>query len=74
MLTIRCARCRAKLFKYAKLGKGAVVRCHKGRIARVLEARIEDGRLLCPCGAVIGHEKEGHYRMVRGAFTAAGRQ
>jgi len=58
-LAVLCAGCQGKRCKGAKLGKGAVLRCHKARITRMLEARFEAGRLLCPCGAVIGQGEGG---------------
>lgn len=34
MLTIRCAKCKSKLWKYDKIGQGEVLRCHKARITK----------------------------------------
>lgn len=72
MLTIRCAACKRKLFKYQKLGKGQVLRCHKGRISQWLEGVVEGGKLRCLCGEVIGHDKGSRFAMVRRAFTTSG--
>nr|WP_167940967.1 hypothetical protein [Desulfobaculum xiamenense] len=72
MLTIRCARCKTKLWKYNKLGKGEVLRCHKARIERMLDAIAENGKILCPCGETIGFDKGTFYRMVRKAFVYSG--
>ena len=54
MLVVRCAACRRKLFRYRKIGKGEVLRCHKERIMRLFEAEERDGRLWCPCGRAVG--------------------
>lgn len=73
MLTIRCARCKTKLFKYEKLGKGHVLRCHKSRIARSFDVAQEGDRLLCPkCGETVGLDKGGYYSMNKGGFTYSG--
>ncbi len=37
MLTIKCAACKRKLWKYEKFGKGKVLRCYKSRITREYE-------------------------------------
>ncbi len=72
MLVIRCAACRRKLWRYQKIGKGALLRCHKARIDRVWHLEVVDGKAVCACGQVIGIDKDGHFRMVARAFTAAG--
>ncbi|MGN7612443.1 hypothetical protein ACQZV8_10200 [Magnetococcales bacterium HHB-1] len=72
MLTIKCAACRQKLWKYYKIGPGEVVRCHKDRIEKFYKVDQRDGKIFCTCGKPIGIEKEGHYRMIRNAFTYAG--
>jgi hypothetical protein len=72
MLTIRCAVCRAKLWKYNKLGKGEVLRCHKARIARWLEGIEAAGEALCPCGNRVGIDKGTYWKMIRKAFSHSG--
>ncbi len=72
VLTIRCASCKRKLFRYQKLGKGGVHRCHFARIDRLLDVIGEGQVLTCPCGAVIGHRKTTWWSMVKGAFTTSG--
>jgi hypothetical protein len=73
MLIIRCSACRKKLFRYRKLGKGEVLRCHKSRIERTWDNwSLSEGKLTCKCGAVIAHDKDLHYRMVSKAFTYSG--
>lgn len=74
MLTLRCAQCKAKLWKYNKLGKGEVVRCHKERITKMYKAIERDGKMFCPCGAVIGHDKGSHWNMVRKSFIYSGQK
>ena len=45
MLTIRCATCKTKLWKYDKIGHGEVLRCHKVSIQWHQAQQIERWRL-----------------------------
>ena len=73
MLTIRCAACRKKLFRYDKLGPGEVLRCHKARIERNFgETSLMDGKLRCSCGKDIAIDKGAFYKMDPKAFTYSG--
>jgi len=73
MLTIKCAACKQKLFKYYKIGQGSVLRCHKDRIHRNYGSAVRDGELVCcGCGRTIGRDKGTYFGMDRGAFTATG--
>ncbi len=72
MLTIKCAACRRKLWKYQKLGQGQVLRCHKARISKMYEINAHDGKIWCLCGKVLGIDKGTYYSMVKGSFTCAG--
>ncbi len=72
MLTIKCAACRRKLWKYQKLGQGQVLRCHKARISKMYEINEHDGKIWCLCGKVLGIDKGTYYSMVKGSFTYAG--
>ncbi len=72
MLVIKCAACRRKLWKYFKVGKGEVLRCHKDRITRQYDVEEHDGKVWCLCGNPVGIDKGGHFSMIRNAFTYAG--
>ena len=72
MLIIRCSGCRTKLFKYEKIGKGAVLRCYKSRIHKAFAGNIIDGKFQCECGQVIGVDKGAFFRMIKKAFTYSG--
>ncbi|ADP85418.1 hypothetical protein [Nitratidesulfovibrio vulgaris] len=72
MLVVRCAACRRKLFRYRKIGKGEVLRCHKERIMRLFEAEERDGRLWCPCGRAVGVDMGTRWNMLGGTFTYSG--
>jgi len=71
MLTIRCARCRGKVFKYNKIGTGRVLRCYRERI--IQDYSIRDGeRVLCACGNVVGVDAGGRIKMRQSAFITTG--
>ncbi len=73
MLTLRCAACRRKLWRYDKLGQGEVLRCHKTRIKKVFtEMERRGDKLVCPCGKEIGIDKGGFFKMIAKAFTYGG--
>jgi len=72
VLTIRCAACKCKLWKYDKIGKGEVLRCHKTRITRVYSYNEADGKVLCPCGKEIGIDKGPFVKMIGKAFVYSG--
>lgn len=53
MITIKCAKCQQKIFKYVKIGKGKIWHCWKDRI--IDDFSIIDGRVVkCKCGNQIG--------------------
>ncbi|HHU91548.1 MAG TPA: hypothetical protein GXZ20_00235 [Halanaerobiaceae bacterium] len=73
MLIIKCAKCKAKLLKYNKIGMGRVLRCWKDRIKQVYEAGVQDGHLLClKCNNIIAEDVGDFYKMDRNAFTYTG--
>lgn len=72
MLTVKCSACRAKLWKYYKIGHGEVLRCHKERISKFFEIEERDGKIWCLCGKPIGIDKGTYFSMVKGHFTYAG--
>lgn len=74
MLTIKCARCKAKVLKYLKMGEGRVLRCYQKRIRR-LYGILEGGELRCSnCRNRIGIQKRGHIKMNQKEFTAKGQK
>ena len=72
MLIIKCAACRKKLWQYDKIGQGEVLRCHKDRIRKMINHRINGTKIQCPCGKNIGIDKGSFYKMISGAFTYRG--
>lgn len=73
MLTIKCAKCRHKLFKYEKIGKGRILRCFKVRMSH-LEAVLNPNALHCICGELIGADKGDYYQMDQRQFTYTGKK
>ena len=67
MLTIRCAKCKSKIFRYLKIGKGRVLHCWKGRI--IEDYSIHKGmEIKCQCGNLIGIDEEKWIKMKQNAF------
>jgi hypothetical protein len=71
MLTIKCAKCRQKLLKYRKIGKGRVLRCWYGRIEEDNTVR-EGDTVKCKCGNTIGTADGQKIRMRQSSFTSSG--
>ncbi len=71
MLTIKCAKCRSKIFKYLKIGKGKIITCWDARIRKDYSRR-ENGQVKCSCGNVVGIEVLKGVRMKQGSFTFTG--
>lgn len=72
MLTIRCAACKSKLWKYEKIGKGEVLRCHKNRIERMYDVQKQDDKVLCACGNIVGIDKGQYIKMMKKGFIYSG--
>ena len=67
MLTIRCAKCKSKIFRYLKIGKGRVLHCWKGRI--IEDYSIHEGmKIKCQCGNLIGIDEEKWINMKQHTF------
>jgi len=72
MLTIKCAKCKAKLFKYQKIGSGSVLKCHKSRVKRVYGLVKNASMYYCTCGNSIGKDGGSYIKMKRAEFTYSG--
>ena len=72
MLTIKCAACKRKLWKYEKIGTGGVLRCYKSRITREYEYQRNGDKILCLCGKGIGIDKGSHIKMLKKGFIYLG--
>jgi len=72
MLTIRCAACKRKLWKYEKIGKGEVLRCYKNLVTREFDYKHDGGKIICLCGKEIGIDKGTYIKMIRKGFIYSG--
>ncbi len=72
MLTIKCSKCKNKLFKYRKIGKGKVLVCHKNRIKRMYKMIKELDTYKCSCGNVVGKDEGSYIKMNGHGFTYSG--
>ncbi|MDM8520021.1 hypothetical protein QUF64_08240 [Anaerolineales bacterium HSG6] len=72
MLTIKCAACKRKLWKYDKIGHGEVLRCHKSRMGRIYDYEQRAQKLFCRCGKPIGIDKGSFIKMIKNGFVYTG--
>ena len=72
MLTIKCAACKKKLWKYDKIGPGEVLRCYKDRVTKWYVSIKKNNKIKCLCGKNIGIDKGQHIKMISKAFTYTG--
>ncbi|KPJ65692.1 MAG: hypothetical protein AMJ45_04755 [Syntrophobacter sp. DG_60] len=71
MITIKCAKCKRKIFKYLKIGKGRVWRCWKDRIRK--DYSVRNGNMVrCQCGNLIGIEEGEWIKMKQNSFICSG--
>jgi len=71
MLTVKCAKCGSKLFRYRKIGKGRLLHCWPERIVRDYSIREKDA-VRCRCGHLIGLNEGKWIKLKRGSFTCSG--
>lgn len=72
MITIKCAECGKKLFKYIKIGEGRVLRLYKNRIVKDFSTR-EGNTVKCHCGNIIGRDEGRWIKLRQSSFTYTGR-
>ncbi|RLF42281.1 MAG: hypothetical protein DRN17_07975 [Thermoplasmata archaeon] len=71
MITIRCARCNEKVFRYVKIGKGKLWHCWKERI--VEEFSVHEGKeRRCKCGNLIGIDEGKWIKLKQHSFVTSG--
>jgi hypothetical protein len=71
MLTIRCAKCKAKIFRYLKIGKGRLLHCWKDRIKKDFSIHNGD-TITCQCGNIIGRDEGKWIKMKQHTFVYSG--
>lgn len=69
-MTVRCARCGGKVFRYDKVGKGRLLHCWKGRIVKDYSVR-DAGEVRCGCGNLIGVDEGKWVKLKRRSFIAS---
>jgi len=71
MLIIKCARCKQKIFRYVKIGKGKLWHCWKDRI--VEDFSIHDGKnIKCKCGNLIGIDEDKWIKLKQRSIITSG--
>jgi DNA-directed RNA polymerase subunit RPC12/RpoP len=71
MIIIKCARCKSKIFKYEKIGKGRILNCWHNRIVEDISIHKEDA-ILCQCGNLIGIDIGKGVKMKQNSFIYTG--
>ena len=71
MITIRCAKCKKKIFKYKKIGKGRLWHCWQDRIIENYSVR-EGNKIKCRCGNVIGIDEGKWIKMKHHSYNYSG--
>ena len=62
IIIIRCDKCKSKIFKYEKVGRGHILRCHKKQIIED-DAIYNNKKVFCQCGNEIGVDKGRYIKM-----------
>ena len=62
IITIRCNKCKSRIFKYKKVGRGHILKCYKSRILED-NAVYDEKKVLCSCGNEIGVDKGTYIKM-----------
>jgi DNA-directed RNA polymerase subunit RPC12/RpoP len=71
VVVIKCVRCKQKIFKYEKIGKGRIWHCWKHRIKE--DYSIHKGtEIRCSCGNLIGIVEGKWIKMKQNAFEFSG--
>ncbi|EHQ34679.1 hypothetical protein [Methanoplanus limicola] len=71
MITVCCAACGKKLFRYQKIGKGRLLHCWHTRISSNHSVRRGDD-VYCTCGQHIGVVETKWINLHGGSFTVKG--
>jgi len=71
MLIIKCAKCKRKILRYVKIGKGKLWHCWKDRI--IEDFSIHDGKnIKCTCGNLIGIDTGKWIKLKQHSFITSG--
>jgi len=72
MLTIRCSKCKSKLFKYEKIGKGRLLHLWKKRIKEEFLIVRKNNEIFCECGNLIGVDIGIYIKLKKNSITYSG--
>ncbi|MGC8942872.1 MAG: hypothetical protein ACP5IV_01455 [Caldisericia bacterium] len=72
MLTIRCSKCKNKLFKYEKIGKGRLLHLWKKRIKEEYLIVRKNNEIFCECGNLIGVDVGIYIKLKKNSITYSG--
>jgi len=71
MIIVKCAKCKRKVFRYLKIGRGKLWHCWKNRI--IEDNSIRDGdEIKCQCGNLVGIDDGKWIKMKPHSFTYSG--
>lgn len=71
MLTVRCNKCKRRIFGYLKYGKGRLLHCWKDRIVRDYSVH-EGDDIKCECGNLIGVDEGKWIKLKSHSFICSG--
>ena len=71
MIVIKCSRCKKKIFKYLKFGKGRLWHCWKDRIIEDFSKR-DGNNIKCHCGNIIGIDEDNWIKLKQRSFLISG--
>ena len=71
MMLIRCSKCKGKIFKYVKIGKGKLLYCWKERIIEDLSLH-KGKEIKCNCGNIIGLDEENGIKLKQHSIIVSG--
>ena len=72
MLIIRCSKCKNKLFKYEKIGKGNLLHLWKKRIKKEYSIIKSNKNIYCECGNLIGVDEGIYIKLKKSSITYSG--
>ena len=71
MIIVKCAKCKRKIFKYRKIGKGKLLHCWKDRLIEDYTLR-KQNEVRCECGNLIGIDEGKWIKIKQHAFFYSG--
>lgn len=71
MILIKCSKCKNKVLKYKKIGKGRILRCYKSRIIKYYTDQ-NPKEIRCSCGQLIGIDEGKWFKMKQQMFNYSG--